>query len=107
MSISMATKQSIADIAKRIPQGKRNEFFSRVKSRLACLDEAPVIGPIIVGALAGAVIEIIPGLESLTGIDDGVEAGAAIGAAYGFFRKNNNDPVKLAILEELQHVLAQ
>ncbi len=107
MSISMATKQWIADIAERIPEGKRGEFFSRVKSRLACMDEAPVIGPIIMGALCGAVVEVIPGLETLTGIDDGVEAGAAIGAAYGFFRKNDNDPVKLAILEELQHVLAQ
>lgn len=78
-----------------------------MQNRLACVNETPMVGPIIMGTLSSAVLEIIPGLESMTGIDDGVEAGAAIGVAVGFFRRDRNDPVKLAILEELQHVLAK
>ena len=35
MSISMATKQWIADIAERIPQEKRAEFLGRIQDRLA------------------------------------------------------------------------
>ena len=107
MSISMATKQWIADIAERIPQEKRAEFLGRIQDRLAQINEAPILGPLIIGGLVGAIVEIIPGLESLTGIDDGVEAGAAIGAGIGFGRHKGCDPVRMAILEELNRVLAK
>ena len=44
MSISMATKQWIADIATRIPQEKKAAFLSRVQVRLAHLNESPMVG---------------------------------------------------------------
>ena len=107
MSISMATKQWIADIAERIPPEKRAEFLGRIQDRLAQVNEAPILGPLVIGGLIGAIVEIVPGLESLTGIDDGVEAGAAIGAGIGLGRSKGCDPVRMAILEELNRVLAK
>ena len=49
----------------------------------------------------------IPGLEGVTGIDDGAVTGAAVGAAYGWLTKDKQDAAHQVVLEELQRVLAQ
>ena len=107
MSISVSMKQWISELLPRIPEDKREQFLAAVRARLQDLRSEPVIGGAIVGGLVGSVIEVMPGLEGLTGIDDGAVTGAAVGAAYGWLTKNKQDTAHQVVLEELRRVLGQ
>ena len=111
MGLTTKTKEWIAELVNRVPVDKRERFMSRLRERLQDFDEEPLLGYAIAGAIVGALVEIVPGLESLTGIDDGVEAGAAIGAAIGFSKgskaKAQHEEIRKIILEEVRRAVSE
>lgn len=110
MSVTDETKRVIIDAYRKLPMDKAKEFGVRIKNRLKDLDADPVIGYALAGACIGAIIEIVPGMETITGIDDGVASGAAIGGLIGFVKSRNQrdteTKIRNLIREELNDVLS-
>src|ERR1019366_8340197 len=93
----------------RLPPEKRAEFIGRIRQRLSYLQVDDLAGYTIMGALVGAVCEILP-LDTITGVDDWLEVGAAVGAAVGYVvtrkeRQARRD-VEQIIAEEVNRALA-
>lgn len=110
MKLPQQLKELLLRIHHQLPRDKQAEFAGRIRERLRGLQVDDLAGFTIAGALLGAVCEILP-LDTLTGIDDWVEVGAALGATLGYVltrreRRARHD-VEQAILEEVEHVLAQ
>ena len=109
MQLNPQLKDMLLKINNSLPPEKRAEFIGRIRQRLSYLQVDDLAGYTIMGALVGAVCEILP-LDTITGVDDWVEVGAAVGAAVGYVvtrkeRQARRD-VEQIIAEEVNRALA-
>ena len=110
MKLTQQLKDILLMVHDKLPPDKRAEFAARIRLRLQHLQLDDLAGYAIVGALVGAVCEILP-LDTITGIDDWVEVGAALGAAVGYVvtrkeRQARHD-IEQIIAEEVDRALAE
>jgi hypothetical protein len=107
MKINRQLQRVLLKIHDQLGPDQRHEFINRIRDRLNSVEIDDVVGYTIVGSFVGAILEILP-LDTITGIDDWVEAGAAIGAAWGWHkgqcRKLSPREIERIIQEELRHV---
>lgn len=110
MKLTQHLKDTLLRMHRRLPPDRQDEFVRRIRERLRHVQVDDLAGYTIIGALIGAIGEILP-LDTVTGIDDWVEVGAALGATIGYSitgrerqaRKEAED----AIIEEVQHALSE
>ena len=109
MKINRQLQRLLLRIHDQLSPDQRHEFMQRIRERLNAVEVDDVIGFTIAGAAVGAILEILP-LDTITGIDDWVECGAALGASWGYFsgqrRKHTTREIERMIQEELRHVQA-
>lgn len=110
MKINEQLKDLLLEIHNRLPPEKRADFAQRIRERFRNLQFHDLAGYTITGALLGAICEILP-LDMITGIDDWVEVGAALGATVGCAltsrRRQVLKEIEQAIAEEVDRVLAR
>src|SRR4051794_26385796 len=108
MKLTQQIKETLLKIRDKLPPEKQAEFVGRIRERLRGVQVNDLAGYTIAGALVGAVCEILP-LDTITGIDDWVEIGAAVGAAVGYVAntREKNATIEQVIAEEVQRVLAE
>ena len=111
MKIPPGTKEKLLALRAKLPHDCRDRFVEAVRRNLPSVELENTIGCAILGAMFGAVMEILPGMDRVTGIDDWVEVGAAVGAWVGYARdRRDRDEQKQLhelIEEALRHALAQ
>jgi hypothetical protein len=109
MKINRELQRLLLKIHDQLGPDQRHEFLQRIRERLNAVETDDVVGFTIVGAFLGALCEILP-LDTITGIDDWVETGAALGASWGYLsgqrRKQSTGEIERIIQEELRHVQA-
>jgi hypothetical protein len=108
MKLNQQLKDMLLKVNTALPMEKRAEFVDRVRQRLSHIQVDDLAGYTIAGALVGAVCEILP-LDTITGIDDWVEVGAAFGAAVGYFvsrkERQARKDIEQIIAEEVNRAL--
>jgi hypothetical protein len=108
MKLNDQLKEILMQINAKLPPEKRAEFARRIRERFKTLQIDDLAGYTIAGALVGAVCEALP-LDTITGVDDWVEVGAALGATIGYVvtakERRTRREVELAIREEVLNVL--
>ena len=111
MNIPPGTKKKLLALRARLPENCRDRFVAAVRRNMPSVELENTIGCAILGAMFGAIMEILPGMDRVTGIDDWVEVGAAVGAWVGYARdRRDHDEQKQLhelIEEALRHALAQ
>ena len=111
MNIPPGTKAKLLALRARLPENCRDRFVAAVRRNMPSVELENTIGCAILGAMFGAVMEILPGMDRVTGIDDWVEVGAAVGAWVGYARDRRDHDEKQElqqlIEEALRHALAQ
>ena len=109
MQLNQQLKDMLLKINDTLPPEKRAEFVGRIRQRLSYLQVDDLAGYTVAGALVGAICEILP-LDTVTGIDDWVEVGAALGAAVGYVvtrkERQARKDVEQIIAEEVNYALA-
>jgi hypothetical protein len=109
MKINRELQRLLLKIHDQLGPDQRHEFMQRIRERLSSIEVEDVVGYTIAGAAFGAICEILP-LDTITGIDDWVETGAALGASWGYFsshrHKQSTREVERIIQEELRHANA-
>jgi uncharacterized protein YcfJ len=109
MAISINTQDMLLKLKERLPPEKRARFANAVASRVSELHTENLMKGALVGAAIGALLEALPGFETLTGIDDCVQVGAALGAWVGNTKdqrvKEERQRVKQVIEECLNEAL--
>ena len=110
MKLPQQLQELLLRIHHKLPPEKRAEFVGRIRQRLSYLHVDDLAGYTIVGALVGAVCEALP-LDTITGIDDWVELGAALGAAVGYVvtrkERQARKDIEQVIAEEVQRALSE
>ena len=107
MKVNQQLRELLMNVQRRLTPDQSAIFVERIKTRLRDVEIEGIAGFTIAGALLGAVGEILP-LDTLTGIDDWVEVGAALGATAGYLdsaRHKSITQIEKVIQEELHHVL--
>ena len=102
MTLTPKVKELLHAVRTKVPPEKRREVVEKLKQRLNAMDLDTTLEGALVGAVIGAILEILP-LSRLTGIDDWVEVGTAIGAFIGHLRerrKRGDRQELLAVVEE-------
>ena len=111
MNIPPGTKKKLLALRARLPHDCRDRFVAAVRRNMPSVELENTIGCAILGAMFGAVMEILPGMDRVTGIDDWVEVGAAVGAWVGYARDRRDHDEKQQlhelIEEALRHALAE
>lgn len=107
-------RNQLSRVKDTLPTDKGKEFAKRVKFRLQDITRIVEMDPQIVakwtilGAASGAILDLIPGVESLVGVDGFVDVGAALGALVGMARSEQERQQCLAlrnlIAEELNEM---
>ena len=109
MQLNPQLKDMLLKINGTLPPEKRAQFVGCIRERLTYLQVDDLAGYTIMGALVGAVCEILP-LHTVTGVDDWVEVGAAVGAAVGYVvtrkERQARKDVEQIIAEEVNRALA-
>ena len=80
MVISGSTKEALKMLAGKLPPEKREKFREAISARLDELSVENTLEGALSGAFVGAILEALPGFELISGIDDCVEVGTALGA---------------------------
>lgn len=110
MKLTQQLKRTLLLIHSKLPPEKRAEFVHRIRERLSVLQVDDLAGYTIAGALVGAICEILP-LDTVTGIDDWIEVGAAFGAAVGYIvtrkERQTRKDIEQIIAEEVDRALAE
>ena len=104
-------QELLIDIKKRLPEATRNEFSNRIRVRANEINSIIDLNPTTVavwtaaGAAFGGLLDLVPGLETLTGVDGFVDVGTAIGAFVGVCKSEQErrarNEVRRIIVEEL------
>ena len=110
MAIPGETKRALLNMANRIPAERRERFTQAVSVRLDSLQSENTLYGALAGAALGAIMEALPGVETITGIDDWVEVGAALGAWVGYKKdrrqREERERIKIVINEALRETFA-
>ena len=97
--------QNIVDALKtKVPAEKRQEVVQKLRDRLSKIEVSGTVEGALYGALAGAVLDILP-LGRLTGIDDFTAIGAAIGAYIGHRKESKKKGERQDFLAAIEEVL--
>src|SRR6266571_4706611 len=108
MKLNDQLRDILLKINEKLPPEKRAEFVGRIRERFRSLQIDDLAGYTIAGAMVGVVCDVLP-LDTITGVDDWVEVGAALGAAIGYVatakERQARKQFELAIREEVLHVL--
>jgi hypothetical protein len=102
-------------IKQRLPEGQQGAFAKGIKARIDTLEAASgadtgtLLKYTIGGMAVGAVLDLVPGLETLTGVDGFIDVGAAIGAYMGYSKseedRRHREFVRRIIIEELNRLV--
>lgn len=108
MKINSELKRLLVRLKERVPAAKREQFTRNIRAHLESIEIDSLTGCVIAGSLVGAICEALP-LDTLTGIDDWVEIGAALGGFVGYGRtahqRKMRQQIEAVIQKELRHVL--
>lgn len=109
MKINKELKRLLMRLKERVPAEKREQFARNIRTHLEAVEIDSLTGGVIAGSLVGALCEALP-LDTLTGIDDWVEIGAALGGFVGYGRtahqRKMRQQIEAVIQKELRHVLS-
>lgn len=109
MKINRELKNLLMRLKERIPAEKRAQFTRNIRTHLEAIEMDDLTGCVIAGSVLGAVCELLP-LDTITGVDDWVEIGAAVGGLVGYGRtarqRRTRQQIQAIIEKELRHVLA-
>lgn len=108
------TQNLLRRIKERLPENKQAPFANAIRARIAELDSIASIDTSTVakytigGMLAGAVLDLIPGVETLAGVEGFVDIGAAVGGFVGLAKSEQErrarEQVRGIIIEELNRL---
>ena len=82
-NIPASTKALLLGLRARLPPACRQRFAEVIGREIGKLEMENTLKYAVLGAAIGVIFEILP-LDRITGIDDWVEIGAALGAWTGF-----------------------
>lgn len=103
MEIPGELKDNLIRLKSKLPPDKQVKFANAIKNRFSELTTGNLAKGALYGAAIGAIFEALPGFETITGIDDCVEVGAALGAWVGSVKdsriREERDRVKEIIME--------
>lgn len=102
MNINSDLKALLVRLKQRIPPEKREEFASNIRTHLEAIEIDDLAGYIIAGSVVGAICELLP-LDTITGVDDWVEIGAALGGLVGYVRTSQQRRLR----KQLQEIIEQ
>jgi hypothetical protein len=109
MKINSELKAFLVRLKERVPAAKREEFARNMRTHLEAIELDDLAGYVIAGSVIGAICELLP-LDTVTGVADGVEIGAALGALIGYARTSQQRRLRKQlqdiIEQELRHALA-
>ena len=109
MKINTELKAFLVRLNQRIPVEKREEFARNIRTHLEAIEIDDLAGFVIAGSVVGAICELLP-LDTITGVDDWVEIGAALGGLVGYVRTSQQRRMRKQmqdiIEQELRHALA-
>ena len=109
MKLNSELKACLVRLKDRIPADKREEFARNIRAHLEAIEIDDLAGYIIAGSVIGAICELLP-LDTITGVDDWVEVGAALGGLVGYIRTSQQRrmrrEIQTIIERELRHALA-
>jgi hypothetical protein len=104
----------LTTIKQRLPEKQQDSFAKGIKARIGELEAASgmdagtVVKYTLGGMATGAVLDLVPGLETLTGVDGFVDIGGAIGAYIGMAKseeeRRQREAIRGIIIEELKHL---
>lgn len=104
----------LSNIREKLPPEKREAFAAGIRTRfnelnsLAEIDGVTVAKHSIFGMAIGAVMDVVPGLETLFGVDGFVDVGGALGAFVGLSKsaeeKRQRDKIREIIIQELNNI---
>lgn len=110
-------QQLLSRVKQQLPPGKQRPFTEGIRSRFPELEVLTEIDPMIVaknaifGMAIGAVLDVIPGLETLFGVDGFIDVGAALGSFVGLAKseeeRRKRQAIRSIIIEELNHLSLQ
>lgn len=83
-----------------LPSDKREQFARNIRLHFEKLTMDDMAGCTIAGALLGSAAELLP-LDVVTGVDDWVEIGAALGAWVGYARSSRERQLR----KEIQRII--
>jgi hypothetical protein len=102
MKINSDLKAFLLRLKEKVPAEKREEFCRNIRTHLEAIEIDDLAGYIIAGSVVGAICELLP-LDTITGVDDWVEVGAALGGLVGYVRTSQQRRLR----KELQQVIEQ
>lgn len=109
MKINTELKAFLVRLKERVLAEKREEFARNIRTHLEAIEIDDLAGFVIAGSVAGAFCELLP-LDVITGVDDWVEIGAAVGGLIGYARTSQQRRLRKQLQEvieqELRHALA-
>jgi len=104
-------------VKSQLSPDKQRAFTEGIRSRLSELEEITEINPATVakhtifGMAIGAVMDVIPGLETIFGVDGFVDVGAALGSFVGLAKseeeRRKRQAIRSIVIEELNHLVPQ
>jgi hypothetical protein len=107
-NIPASTKSLLLNLRARLPANCRQRFAEVIARELGKLEMENTLKYAVVGAAIGVIFEILP-LDRITGIDDWVEIGAALGAwtglALDWKAREERQRTREVILKALQEAL--
>ena len=102
MKINGQLKALLVRLKEKLPPEKREEFARNMRTHLEAIEIDDLAGFVIAGSVAGAFCELLP-LDVITGVDDWVEIGAAVGGLVGYARTSQQRRLR----KQLQEVIEQ
>jgi hypothetical protein len=102
MKLTHELKEQLLGAHERLPRDKKAEFVRRIRLRFQALQVNDLMGYTIMGALIGAICELLP-LDTVTGVDDWVQVGAALGATIGYTRTSRERQAR----REAEQIIAE
>lgn len=102
-------KSFLVRLKEKVPAEKREEFARNIRAHLEAIEIDDLVGYVIAGSVIGAVLDVLP-LSYISGVDDWVEVGAAIGGLVGYVRTSQQRRMRKELQEvierELRHAMA-
>src|SRR5882724_11592342 len=99
MKINHDLKAFLVRLKEKVPAAKREEFARNIRAHLEAIEIDELAGYIIAGSVVGAICDLLP-LATITGVDDWVEVGGALGGLVGYVRTSQQRRMR----KELQDI---
>jgi hypothetical protein len=96
VKLTTEVRNFLLRIKQIVPQEKQEQFARNIRLHFEAVEMDDLAGCTIAGALLGSLCEILP-LDVLTGVDDWVEIGAALGAWIGYARSSKERQIRREI----------